>query len=211
MSSRTCKVSPRRFNARRGFSATVSLKLTVSLKVTSAHAYLPPTSHLPATHLHDGVLVYRSPLRKLDASFNQLRASDDNARASGKLLSARLAGIRTGSGQSTAGCVGLKAHPVKVARQVTSASKCRIARLPCVNQALRSGSLFLTVLLLKLLCAGCIVLPQFGDVLAVDGRCISVTTDKKSDAHREYRNQFPLCHLTLLSKLCNIHNVDHDL
>lgn len=49
MSSRTCKVSPRRFNARRGFSATVSLKLTVtlkltvSLKVTSAHAYLPAT------------------------------------------------------------------------------------------------------------------------------------------------------------------------
>lgn len=81
----TVPKSPRRFNARRGFSATVSLKLTVtlkltvSLKVTSAHAYPPPTSHLPATHLHDGVLVYRSPLRKLDASFNQFCASDDKA------------------------------------------------------------------------------------------------------------------------------------
>lgn len=85
MSTKIRKVSPRRFNARRGFSPTVSLKLTVtlkltvSLKVTSAHAYLPPTSHLPATHLHDGVLVYRSPLRKLDASFNQFCASDDKA------------------------------------------------------------------------------------------------------------------------------------
>ena len=71
MSSRTCKVSPRRFNARRGFSATVSLKLTVtlkltvSLKVTSAHAYLPPTSHLHATHLYNDVLVYRNSLRKV--------------------------------------------------------------------------------------------------------------------------------------------------
>ena len=164
-----------------------------------------------ADDLHDCIFVYRSPLRKLDTSSNQLCASLDKVRASGKLLSFSVAGTCGDCGQSTAGCVGLEAHPVKVARQVTSASKCRIARLPCVNQALRSGSLFLTVLLLKLLCAGCIVLPQFGDVLAVDGRCISVTTDKKSDAHREYRNQFPLCHLTLLSKLCNIHNVDHDL
>ena len=99
--------------------------------------------------LCQSVLIYRSPLRKLDTSSNQLRASLDKVCASGKLLSFKLAGTGTGCGQSTAGRGGLTAHPVKVARQVTSASQCGIAHLPRFNQALCIGSLLLTILACK--------------------------------------------------------------
>ena len=63
--------------------------------------------------LCQSVLVYRSPLRKLDTSSNQLCASLDKACAAGKLLSFRLAGTAGRCGQSTLCIGGLLAHPLR--------------------------------------------------------------------------------------------------
>ena len=135
-----------------------------------------------ANDFYDRIFVYRSPLRKLDTSSNQLCASLDKVCASGKLLSFKLAGTGTGCGQSTAGRGGLTAHPVKVARQVTSASQCGIAHLPRFNQALCIGSLLLTILGLKGLRTSGVVLAQFSDVLPVQGGGILVARDEDPDA-----------------------------
>lgn len=106
------------------------------------------STSLAHNHRHS-IFVYRSPLRKVDTSFNQFCASDDNARASGKLLSARLAGIRTGSGQSTAGGVGLLAHPLKISAKIIGTSKRLVPSFPSVNETLCIAPLLLTILGLK--------------------------------------------------------------
>ena len=131
------------------------------------------STSLAHNHRHS-ILVYRSPLRKLDTSSNQLCASLDKACAAGKLLSFKLAGTGTGCGQSTAGRGGLTAHPVKVARQVTSASQCGIAHLPRFNQALCIAPLLLTILGLKGLRSSGVVLPQGRNVLAIERRGIAI-------------------------------------
>ena len=149
-----------------------------------------------ADDLCQSVLVYRSPLRKLDTSSNQLCASLDKVRASGKLLSFSVAGTCGACGQSTASVGGLLAHPLKVSRQVASASQCGIAHLPRVDEGLILHSFFLTILLLKRLRAGCIVLAKGRDILAVERCGILVASNKKSSTPNEHRQQFPRFHLT---------------
>ena len=149
--------------------------------MTSAHAYPPPTSHLPATHLHDGVLVYRSPLRKLDASLNQLRTSDDKVRASGKLLSFSVAGTTGGCGQSTASVGCLLAHPVNVIRQTLDISQSFVTLFPRLDKGLMLHSFFLTILLLKRLRAGCVILAKGRDILSVERCGILVASNGTTD------------------------------
>ena len=138
-----------------------------------------------AHDLHDCVLVYRSPLRKLDTSPNQLCASLDKDRASGKLLSFRLAGTAGRCGQSTLCIGGLLAHPLKISAKIIGASKSGIARLPCVNQALCIGSLLLTILGLKGLRTGSVILAQFSDVLPVQGGGKLVARDSAGKTRTE--------------------------
>ena len=95
--------------------------------------------------LCQSVLVYRSPLRKLDTSSNQLCASLDKACAAGKLLSFRLAGTAGRCGQSTLCIGGLLAHPLNITGQTVSTSKSGIALLPCGNQRHVLHSFFLTL------------------------------------------------------------------
>jgi len=159
--------------------------------------------------LRDRILVYRSPLRKLDTSSNQLCASFDKVRASDKLLSLRLAGNCGVCGQSTLGGCGFTAHPVNVIRQRTDASESRVALLPRVDEGLILHSFFLTILLLKRLRAGCIVLAKGRDILAVERCGILVASNKKSGTQNEHRQQFPRFHLTSATRLCRIHNVDY--
>ena len=86
--------------------------------------------------LYDRIFVYRSPLRKLDTSSNQLCASLDKVRASGKLLSLKLTGTGAGCGQSTAGGIGFTAHPLKLARQIIDVAKSGITQRPCFRELL---------------------------------------------------------------------------
>ena len=99
-----------------------------------------------AHDLHDCVLVYRSPLRKLDTSPNQLCASLDKDRASGKLLSFSVAGTAGGCGQSTASIGCLLAHPLKISAKIIGASKSGIALLPRLDQRPVLRLFFLTML-----------------------------------------------------------------
>ena len=96
--------------------------------------------------MNNRVLIYRSPLRKLDTSSNQLRASLDKVCASGKLLSFRLAGTGTGCGQSTASVGCLLAHPPNITSKNTNASKSGIALLPRLDQRPVLRLFFLTML-----------------------------------------------------------------
>ncbi len=146
--------------------------------------------------LCQSVLVYRSPLRKLDTSSNQLCASLDKACAAGKLLSFRLAGTAGRCGQSTLCIGGLLAHPLNITGQTVSTSKSGIALLPCGNQRHVLHSFFLTILLLKRLRAGCIVLAKGRDILAVERCGMLVASNKKSSTQNEHRQQFPRFHLT---------------
>ena len=127
-----------------------------------------------AHDLHDCVLVYRSPLRKLDTSPNQLCASLDKDRASGKLLSFRLAGTAGRCGQSTL-CIGcLLAHPLKISAKVINASKRLVPSFPSVNETLCIAPLLLTILSLKALRSSGVVLPQGRNVLAIERRGIAI-------------------------------------
>lgn len=141
------------------------------------------STSLAHNHRH-GIFVYRSPLRKVDTSSNQLCASLDKVCAAGKLLSFRLAGTCTGCGQSTAGGVDLEAHPLNVIRQRTDTSESFITLLPRLDERLVLHSFFLTILLLKLLRAGCVVLPQGGNVLAVERGGVLVATNKKGGTEK---------------------------
>ena len=132
--------------------------------------------------MNNRVLIYRSPLRKLDTSSNQLRASLDKVCASGKLLSFRLAGTGTGCGQSTAGGVGLLAHPLKISAKIIDASKRLVPSFPSVNETLCIAPLLLTILGLKGLRTSGVVLAQFSDVLPVQGGGILVARDEDPDA-----------------------------
>ena len=86
-----------------------------------------------------GVLVYRSSLRKLDTSANQVCASLDKVCASGKLLSFSVAGTAGRCGQSTL-CIGcLLAHPLKISAKIVDASKCGIAHHDGVKHAPQSN------------------------------------------------------------------------
>ena len=96
--------------------------------------------------LYDRILVYRNSLRKVDTSSNQLCASLDKVCASGKLLSFSAAGTCGDCGQSTAGGVGLLAHPLNVASKVIDTSKCRIALFPRLDQRPVLRLFFLTML-----------------------------------------------------------------
>ncbi|MBS6616550.1 MAG: hypothetical protein KH305_10045 [Sutterella wadsworthensis] len=96
--------------------------------------------------MNNRVLIYRSPLRKLDTSSNQLRASLDKVCASGKLLSFSVAGTCGDCGQSTAGGVGLLAHPLKISAKIIGASKSGIALLPRLDQRPVLRLFFLTML-----------------------------------------------------------------
>ena len=93
-----------------------------------------------------GVLVYRSSLRKLDTSSNQVCASLDKVCASGKLLSFSVAGTAGRCGQSTL-CIGcLLAHPLKISAKIIGASKSGIALLPRLDQRPVLRLFFLTML-----------------------------------------------------------------
>ena len=109
-------------------------------------------------YFHDCLFVYRSSLRKLDTSSNQLCASLDKVRASGKLLSFSIAGTGTGCGQSTASVSCLLAHPLKISAKIVDASKRLVPGLPRIHQALCISPLLLTVLDLKRLRPRCVVL-----------------------------------------------------
>ena len=131
------------------------------------------------------IFVYRSALRKVDTSSNQLCASLDKVCASGKLLSFSVAGTCTGCGQSTAGCVGFTAHPVNVIRQIISTGKSNVTLLPRRSH-LRIGQTFLfTILLLKLPRTGSVILAQFSDVLPVQGGSKLVARDSAGKTRTE--------------------------
>ena len=151
---------------------------------------------LLAHDLHDRILVYRSPLRKVDTSSNQLCASLDKVCASGKLLSFSVAGTAGRSGQSTAGCVGLLAHPLNVASKVIDTSKSGITLFPCRHKCLSLLLFVSTVLFLHSLRPLGIISAQFFNVFCVQSRRVLVAGNKNGGTRYKYRQHFPVFHLT---------------
>ena len=139
--------------------------------------------------LCQSVLVYRSPLRKLDTSSNQLRASFDKVCASGKLLSFSVAGTCGDCGQSTASVGCLLAHPLKIGAKIIDASKSLVPCIQCIHQALCITPLLLSVLNLKRLRPSSVVLAQGGDVLAVERGRVP-TSRSKGDERSERRRRW---------------------
>ena len=135
--------------------------------------------------LCQSVLVYRSPLRKLDTSSNQLCASLDNVRASGKLLSFSVAGTCGDCGQSTAGGGGFTAHPVKISSQIISPGKSNVTLLPGCADFRGGQCLTFTIRFLKFLGAGGVIFPQGGDILPVECGGILVACDSAGKTRTE--------------------------
>lgn len=124
--------------------------------------------------LCQSVLVYRSPLRKVDTSSYQLCASLNKVCASGKLLSFSVAGTCGDCGQSTAGGGCLLAHPLKISAKIIGTSKRLVPSFPSVNETLCIAPLLLTILGLKGLRSSGVVLPQGRNVLAIERRGIAI-------------------------------------
>ena len=141
-----------------------------------------------ADDLCQSVLVYRSPLRKLDTSSNQLCASLDKVRASGKLLSFSIAGTCGACGQSTASVGGLLAHPLKVSRQVASMSERDVTLLPCRSELGVCKGFTLTILLLQRACPRRVIFPKRRD-LGVGLRGRVPTSCSKGDERSERRHR----------------------
>lgn len=141
-----------------------------------------------ADDLCQSVLVYRSPLRKLDTSSNQLCASLDKVRASGKLLSFSVAGTCGACGQSTASVGGLLAHPLKVSRQVASMSERDVTLLPCRSELGVCKGFTLTILLLQRACPRRVIFPKRRD-LGVGLRGRVPTSCSKGDERSERRRR----------------------
>lgn len=140
--------------------------------------------------LRDRILVYRNSLRKVDTSSNQLCASLDKVRASGKLLSFRLAGNCTGCGQSTL-CIGsLLAHPVNITRQPISTSESGITLFPSGHKGLCLLLLSCTVLFLHDTRLLGIVSAHFLDVFLIERGRVLVASSKNGGTRYKYRHIF---------------------
>lgn len=140
--------------------------------------------------LNNRVLIYRSPLRKLDTSSNQLCASLDKVCASGKLLSFSVAGTGTGCGQSTASVGCLLAHPPNITSKNTNASKSGITLLPSHHKGLSLLLFVSTIFLLHDSRPLGIISAHFLDVFCVQSRRVLVASNKKGGTRYKYRHIF---------------------
>ena len=134
--------------------------------------------------LNNRVLIYRSPLRKLDTSSNQLCASLDKVCASGKLLSFSVAGTGTGCGQSTASVGCLLAHPPNITSKNTNASKSGITLLPSHHKGLSLLLFVSTIFLLHDSRPLGIISAHFLDVFCVQSRRVLVASNKKGSSRK---------------------------
>ena len=89
---------------------------------------------------------------------NSVPLSSKSARRRGPSFS--VAGTTGGCGQSTASVGCLLAHPVNVIRQTLDISQSFVTLFPRLDKGLMLHSFFLTILLLKRLRAGCVILAK---------------------------------------------------